>query len=115
MKPEIKRLWLTALRSGLYRQGEGALNNNQFFCCLGVLCDVYQKQTGDGAWINNNEVGLTFSSEEAGSHSILPKFVQIWAGMSDENPIIEGDKSLAEYNDDGVGFEDIADLIENNL
>lgn len=37
MNKEIKIKWVTALRSGKYKQGKKALNiNNNFFCCLGV-------------------------------------------------------------------------------
>lgn len=42
LKPEIKSKWITALRSGEYKQGTRALYNksNNTFCCLGVLCHV---------------------------------------------------------------------------
>jgi hypothetical protein len=41
MDEEIKGRWVTALRSGKYRQGQGRLRReNETFCCLGVLCDI---------------------------------------------------------------------------
>lgn len=35
--------WIKALRSGKYAQGQGKLNQNNKFCCLGVLCEVLRK------------------------------------------------------------------------
>lgn len=48
MNAELKAKWLTALRSGEYRQGEECLFSPQdtSYCCLGVLCDV----SGVGQW-----------------------------------------------------------------
>ena len=46
MNPKVKHKWLTALRSGKYEQGVGALRDVAYggstplFCCLGVLCKV---------------------------------------------------------------------------
>lgn len=51
LKPNIKRRWLKALRSGEYQQGYKALcqtnpKEGEGFCCLGVLCDVIEKDEG---------------------------------------------------------------------
>ena len=41
LNPEIKKKWLTALKSGNYKQGTGKLRRrDNSFCCLGVLCDI---------------------------------------------------------------------------
>lgn len=45
------QLWVDALRSGEYNQGFGSLierddANNCSYCCLGVACKIYEKQTG---------------------------------------------------------------------
>lgn len=40
MTPELKSKWLSALRSGKYKQGKKTLNCGGKMCCLGVLCDV---------------------------------------------------------------------------
>lgn len=40
MDPEIKKKWVSALRSGKYPQNHGALRYEGSFCALGVLCDV---------------------------------------------------------------------------
>ena len=37
--------WVEALRSGKYKQGQGALNyNNEKFCCLGVACEIFKDE-----------------------------------------------------------------------
>lgn len=38
--PVMKESWIAALRSGKYKQGKGALQNNGCFCCLGVLSEI---------------------------------------------------------------------------
>ena len=48
MKQEVKDEWVTALRSGDYKQGEGMLrqvldDNTEAYCCLGVLCEIAVK------------------------------------------------------------------------
>ena len=58
MKKSVKKLWLTALRSGEYRQGHDVLRANGKFCCLGVLCDLYRKESGGPRW--KNESGWSY-------------------------------------------------------
>lgn len=45
---ENRAKWVAALRSGEYTQGTDTLYDvsTQQHCCLGVLCDVYEKTTG---------------------------------------------------------------------
>lgn len=42
MDAELKSKWVTALRSGKYKQGQTFLysSKDESFCCLGVLCEV---------------------------------------------------------------------------
>lgn len=41
MDSTLKQEWITALRSGDYKQGKGGLKSTtNSFCCLGVLCDL---------------------------------------------------------------------------
>ncbi len=88
-----------------------------------MLCDVYQKQTGNGRWDTNSHGTLIFRQDGEGDGKVLPKFVQEWANIDDQNPNVkqplpEGDSnvvSLAELNDDGEEFDQIADYIEKHL
>lgn len=77
------------------------------FCCLGVLCDIYAKETGV-SWDKSPPKSLY---EEV---SILPIQVAAWAGLQDQNPSVSG-LSLAEHNDGGKTFSEIADMIEGEL
>lgn len=40
---KARRMWVKALRSGKYAQGQGQLKTTDGYCCLGVLCDLAVK------------------------------------------------------------------------
>lgn len=76
MDKKVKKAWLKALRSGEYKQGRAALvNNNNEFCCLGVLCNLHAEAHpgADEAYFED-----TYYMEQAGH---LPKAVAEWAGI----------------------------------
>lgn len=112
MNPEVKKLWVEALRSGEYTQGQSVLHNTETneYCCLGVLCELAQKA---GA--------IT----EYKHDSPLPALeVCTWAGLfSDDNPSVVvtddyGEKcedGVAAHNDHGKTFLEIAQAIEEQL
>lgn len=131
MNPEIKEAWVAALRSGERKQTKGKLRSADGFCCLGVLCDLHAAATG-GTWdvrvVPRIEyLGLRVERYEYGStSSTLPPEVARWAGLSGDNPVIgetvdeeDGllhDREAASYNDElGFNFNQIANLIEENL
>lgn len=101
MKPEIKKLWVDALRSGKYKQGTHRLRDGNKFCCLGVLCEI----SGKG-----------YNPEDGG----LPANVMRWAGLDTNTPSVPLDgrnRQLYYINDNlkGYGFKRIANLIEKYL
>ncbi len=53
MNQEIKEKWVAALESGEYQQARKCLNDGTGFCCLGVLTDLFIKETKQGKWIPN--------------------------------------------------------------
>jgi len=116
MNPEVKKLWVAALRSGEYKQGPGYLHWKDDYCCLGVLCDLHRKANPENDW-NHLE-----PDSYLGELSILPRTVAEWAGLDSANPKI-GSAFATEHNDgDGTrpsipqkDFNQIADLIERNL
>jgi hypothetical protein len=134
MKPEVKKKWLKALRSGKYEQAQGRLHEDSKFCCLGVLCDLHAKETGRKWKLLEED---THGGDEEYSYmdegDLLPKMVMRWAGLrkhattsgndvkikhvADAEPVEDTDNitSLAELNDDGCTFEEIADFIEAQL
>lgn len=118
MNQRIKKLWIKALRSGKYKQGEGYLRRNgdaERFCCLGVLCDLYRKATGEGEW-SDRAFCLPDGSFSA---SVLPVRVIEWAGLSAHtdpmNPRLGRVHNASSLNDNGKTFSEIADRVERYL
>jgi hypothetical protein len=109
MKKTVKKKWVEALRSGKYRQGRGylrstvrtsAVDGGGGYCCLGVLCDIYRKETGKGKW-RRASYGETYSFEADGgqrSDCFPPQAVIEWAGLELDNPILAG-VAASELND----------------
>lgn len=113
MNERVKKLWIEALTSGEYEQGVGCLRRGDSFCCLGVLCDLHRKEM-KGKW--KTEDGLdsdVYVYQD--SEVILPGSVQDWAGLDHYNPVLPLGSSLAQQNDNGKSFPEIAKLIEANL
>jgi hypothetical protein len=130
LDPEAKRQWLEALRDPDSKQTQGKLNDGRGMCCLGVACDI----SGIGEWVARAygstmyEIATGHYREEKG----LPDPVAKWLGLSTdprhhpENPRIPGlvTKDLAAYsdsvgtitlaqlNDSGFTFAQIADVID---
>ena len=125
MKSEIKELWLDALNSDNYRQGRGQLLKDGEFCCLGVLCDVYIKQTNLAEWLPPIPVTgkhmIVDIDALAGDYITagLPWSVRQWAGCLSYDPHIlyKGDSyPLSHLNDVfGLNFKQIAQLIEEQF
>lgn len=122
MNPDVKAKWLEALRSGEYEQTTGTLhrvvptNGNEWsptkpagWCCYGVLCDVAVKE-GLKVIRKTDEDTEYFD----GVIDYLPTSVVEWAGLPSNDPAVQG-RSLADRNDHGVTFPEIADLIEEEL
>lgn len=104
--------WLTALRSGKYKQTAGKLrgcdgegdNIYDTYCCLGVACEVFN---------TNNDCKLPISytgyGKMANGYS-MPTRVIKWLGMTKE-----GDNDCVDMNDiDRKSFKQIANIIEKN-
>lgn len=115
MKSEVKKLWVEALESGAYTQTTGGLKgNDNSFCCLGVLCDLYAKSTGDGKWDDQVFTCHRMGGSSYRETSYLPGPVQVWAGLEEDNPCA-GTHILSKMNDDGYSFLSIARMIDKDL
>lgn len=134
MHKEIAEKWVSALRSGEYQQGTGALVNHDMgngdilgHCCLGVLCEIAVKEGAGVEKIGPTErsnrddyeeysyyAGVEFDKADA----LLPASVMAWSGMRTSDGGHEtpdgGSGSLASMNDGGASFVEIADFIENH-
>lgn len=123
MKPEIKQKWIEALLSGEYKQANGVLRKDTNFCCLGVLCDLYRKDTGKGQWELGDNSSFYFVCDIFRDDSVLPLKVQDWAGMNSNNGLynLKKDKNdfaenaLSSDNDNGRDFIYIAERIKEHF
>lgn len=88
--------WLAALESGEWRQGVGSQCRGGSYCCLGVASETAGLSTGPH-----------YPTDEAVSLYRLHKY----DGALDGDELLEGYCSLAQANDKGVSFSDIAAFI----
>jgi len=121
VNPAVKEKWVNALAT--YPQTRMRLRSDTGFCCLGVLCDLYAKETGKGEWKQWSGGGWDFRIGNQGSSTSLPWQVAEWAGLDSSNPLVAGLR-LSDHNDgyDYIGpehapksFEEIAHLIQEGL
>jgi hypothetical protein len=127
MDSSIKQRWVRALRSGKYKQVSGQLRTEDGFCCLGVLCDVYNKNNWTIAadeYLGDEHQEWHYIGNKGMYQSImkdvLPYEVVEATGLDKQNPEVPygidgGMSSLAVINDSGASFAQIADLIETHL
>jgi hypothetical protein len=122
MKSDVKFGWQADLRSGKFNQGVHCLHNEDGeFCCLGVLCERYRKETGKGEWIRSEEDSehperFTFLGEDC----VLPREVMEWAGLESCDPNVtlrEGGAAVLSHVNDELecNFSTIAQAIERSL
>lgn len=117
MKPEIKARWVAALRSGEYEKNQGCLKDSKknCYCVMGVLVDLYIKETGESWKDKEDEVGIA-------SYALMPPPRVIeWA---QDRPIshlpnveYKGHAfALGELNDVyNISLSEMADLIEEQF
>jgi|SRR5688572_25661727 hypothetical protein len=110
MRKSIRKLWVTALRSGAYKQGTAGLRFESSFCCLGVLCDLHSK-AAFVAWEQDEESGIY---RYMGETIVLPKEVCAWAGLETQNPAVPK-IFLTTQNDARRSFKRVAGMIERHL
>lgn len=131
MKKEIATRWVKALRSGKYKQGKCPLKYKTKagvtrHCCLGVLCELYNQDkkkqhkkplTVRPARECEVEVAKNTKAYAFGnSATVLPGQVMRWAGMrSTDGELPNERENLAEINDDGASFRQIAQIIEKEI
>lgn len=123
MNQIIKDKWLKALRSGEYKQGYGHLRQDDgCFCVMGVLCDLYTKETG---CVNSNpyhadnevyewaEIDTRYKIRDHTRNVDVRRILLIAGESEDGSDIVEDIESLNdEYN---FSFDSIANLIEEQM
>ena len=117
MKPEIKQMWVDALRSGEFEQADGQLRDDGRYCCLGVLCELHRRYTNTGRWLATSTYQP--APRALGASADLPEGVQEWAGLESEDPVVRpkarNGRTLSELNDTPWSFKRIAKIIEERL
>ena len=131
--------WVAALRSGAYDQAQEGLQTETGYCCLGVACDLYMKDTGLGKWLppaaweedeerdadSHQDWFYAFESDYVDEAAMsldsftLSNVVKDWLGLNSADGKFEDkdrglDSTLTAMNDNGYTFADIADTIEQN-
>lgn len=100
---EIKEPWLAALRSGEFKQAQGSLVKGQLgYCCLGVLCVAM------GWELRDRISGGAFTGISTGPPQLVGRYND--SGLTDDNRAY-----LAQLNDSGRTFAEIADVIEREF
>jgi hypothetical protein len=107
LNPEVKKDWLTALRSGEYQQTKGTLKRGDSYCCLGVLCEVLP----DVSWSRNDARPAMVIGGMAYSSTSIPPVLRERIGLEETEMTY-----LIRMNDSyGAPFDGIADYIERAL
>jgi hypothetical protein len=108
------KLWTTALRSGEFYQGRGALQDcSGQYCCLGVLGMVAKREGLQIDIVQDEDNDTLFD----GNYGSLPSTIRLWAGMSSSHGdygIDENYESALSTDNDlfHLTFDQIADIID---
>lgn len=113
------KLWLDALRSGEYKQGQQYLAQflkkraDWHYCCLGVACEIASKYIHlDTSIYDNGSCAIPGDVKKYNDNcSFLDQDIKNWYGLSDwaENELLRMNDSF------GWNFERIANWIEENI
>lgn len=117
-KPEnlsgMRDKWIAALESGEFPQGKGALRSDRGYCCLGVACEVYRRETGIGEWVPGDGAWV-FKITGYYESAILPLSLVEVFGLKDQyGSSNDGSLGLTTKNDTGSCFAEIADLLKGD-
>lgn len=117
---EARKFWAAALRDWPEeRRCEGRIawrddEGNEYRDVFGVAIAVYQEHEDRGYWV---PISMSFSDglgPNTPAANYPPKGVVRWLGLRDrEGSGFHPTKTLADLNDEGVPFTELADLIES--
>ncbi len=124
LKEEFKQKWLTALRSGEYKQCTGHLELDGGYCCLGVALKVQYPDAHPElhhAFLYEDELpamedAIEWWTEEPELNAQIKNPVVMIEGIDEDGDKALVPRHLSELNDDeNYTFAQIADLIEAQL
>lgn len=114
MNAEWKAKWIAALRSGKYPRTQGKLRRPTGFCCLGVLCDLvdplHWSPTATVVTYDHKNDYFIYGTDETPAYNMPPRQVYDITGLTQAQA-----NELANRNDHGASFEEIAEIIEGHL
>lgn len=103
-----REAWVYALKSGEYRQIQGALREDRGYCCLGVAEDLCHYRDD---WNYDEEKG-SYAVPRTSEYDTLTRETAEMLGFRDLDPMLDGEHSATMLNDNiGLSFSEIADLI----
>ena len=121
---EQLQLLVNALVSGEFPQARDALRTTKGYCCLGVACEIYRRETGKGRWGHGFDKAFDFIDAEGVSMSFLPQSVAKWLDTRNLNVDYRvnniefsfedrdgGQVKASLLNDHGCTFPQIAQII----
>lgn len=107
MNPNAQK-WVEALESGEFEQGKRKLQTGDAFCCLGVACVVYERETGER--LTRNSIGSIYGTTL--NTSVGGGDVREWLGLRKHHGAFDGG-ILIDLNDKGKTFPEIAAIIRS--
>lgn len=97
--------WVKALRSGDYKQGKTHLRYGDCYDVLGVLCDLWGKDSG----VDWDDIEGSLIYEFLEETEFIPSGI-----IRDFDICTSNEEILSNMNDSGKSFEELADYIEEN-
>lgn len=111
LPPDFKAKWIAALRSEKYIQAGGSLKSSGGFCCLGVACDISGIKWEKGSnYFMTPSKNTAFPDGEDLSADVMNSLRSTNSGKASDAM-----HKLADLNDFGSSFTQIANWIEENL
>lgn len=100
MDLKLRTKWVEELRGTRYTQAQLLLREGQGHCCLGVLCDIVDP----GAWKMREGVWYWYLGDEPYESTTPARLLKVHYA-----------RTLANMNDRGDSFTEIAEWIETNI
>ena len=112
------RRWIAALRRDEYPQAASCLRTTSGFCCLGVACDlfndsVWRRFSGNGAEWSYLGASIALPRPVVDAYRLVSPHGHY--GVESHGSGAPSSRSLADDNDSGKTFAEIADIIEQEL
>lgn len=105
--------WLAALESGNYKQGQEYLYQPEIgYCCLGVACDLVGLKPDLGLY--NSDSAARFLGVSDFAPPTVIEYLALRGSDGTLSTAFDQYESLAEANDDGKTFAEIAAFCREN-